>query len=82
MLLPKTPEIKCFALPEYDEVKATQIAASFLALSNGRMSHTRLIALMYLVDRAALLRWGRPATFDTYLYSPNPSPHPQPIHQE
>jgi uncharacterized phage-associated protein len=50
----------------YREDKATQAAAFLLARHGGRMNHMKLIKLLYLVDREALLRWGRPVTFDWY----------------
>ncbi|MET0464794.1 MAG: Panacea domain-containing protein [Chitinophagaceae bacterium] len=50
--------------PNFREEKATQLAALLLKLRGGRMSYLKLMKLMYLVDRAALLRWGRPVTFD------------------
>ena len=31
------------------------------------MSYLKLIKLMYLIDREALLRWGRPVTTDCYV---------------
>lgn len=31
------------------------------------MSYLKLIKLMYLIDREALLSWGRPLTFDRYV---------------
>ena len=31
------------------------------------MSHMKLIKLLYLVDREALLRWGRPVSTDCYV---------------
>ena len=50
----------------YREDKATQAAALFLQLRGGRMSYLKLLKLLYLMDRAALVRWGRPVTFDWY----------------
>ncbi len=35
------------------------------------MNHMKLIKLMYLVDREALIRWGRPITFDWYFSLPH-----------
>jgi uncharacterized phage-associated protein len=51
----------------FDETKATQAAAFFLNLRGGRMSYLKLIKLLYLADRAALLRWGIPITTDRYV---------------
>jgi len=51
----------------FNEVKATQVAARFLQLRGGKMSYMKLIKLLYLVDREAILRWGRPVTTDCYV---------------
>jgi len=51
----------------FNEAKATQAAAYLLKLRGGRMSYMKLIKLLYLVDREALLRWGRPVTTDRYV---------------
>ena len=45
-----------------NEAKATQTAARILKLRGGQMHYIKLIKLLYLVDREALLRWGRPVT--------------------
>ncbi|MEK7407016.1 MAG: Panacea domain-containing protein [Acidobacteriota bacterium] len=52
---------------QFNEAKATQAAGRLLKLRGGRMSHMKLIKLLYLVDREALLRWGRPVTTDRYV---------------
>ncbi len=51
----------------FDERRATQAAARFLKLRGGRMSYLKLSQLLYLLDREALLRWGRPVTTDRYV---------------
>jgi uncharacterized phage-associated protein len=51
----------------FNEAKATQAAARLLRLRGGRMSYVKLIKLLYLADREALIRWGRPLTTDSYL---------------
>jgi uncharacterized phage-associated protein len=51
----------------FNEAKATQAAGCLLRLRGGRMSYMKLIKLLYLVDREALLRWGRPVTTDRYV---------------
>ena len=43
----------------FNERKATQAAARFLELSDGFMNYMSLIKHLYLLDREALLRWGR-----------------------
>lgn len=35
------------------------------------MNYMKLIKLLYIVDREALLLWGRPVTFDTYFSMDN-----------
>jgi hypothetical protein len=51
----------------FNEVKATQAAAQLLRLRGGRMSYIKLIKLLYLADREALIRWGRPITTDRFV---------------
>lgn len=51
----------------FNEAKTTQVAARLLKLRGAQMSYLKLIKLMYLVDREALLRWGRPVTTDCYV---------------
>jgi len=51
----------------FDEVKATQAAAYLLKLRGGQMHYLKLIKLLYLADRTALLRWGIPITTDRYV---------------
>ncbi|MEC4815828.1 MAG: Panacea domain-containing protein [Scytonema sp. PMC 1069.18] len=53
--------------PDFQESKAVQAAAILLKLRGGKMSYMKLIKLLYLVDREALLRWGRPVTYDSYV---------------
>ncbi len=54
----------------FDETKTTQAAARLLDHGGGRMSVLKLVKLLYLTDRTALLEWGRPLTFDTYFSLP------------
>ncbi len=51
----------------FDERKATEAASLFLMLRGRRMHYMKLIKLLYLADREALLRWGIPITTDTYV---------------
>lgn len=51
----------------YHLERATQSAAYLLKLRGGRMSYLKLLKLMYLADRRALLEHGRPITFDRYV---------------
>lgn len=51
----------------YHQERATQTAAYLLKRRGGRMSYLKLLKLMYLADRRALLEQGRPITFDRYV---------------
>jgi uncharacterized phage-associated protein len=51
----------------FNEAKATQAAARLLRNRGGQMSYMKLIKLLYIADREALARWGRPITTDTYV---------------
>jgi uncharacterized phage-associated protein len=55
----------------FDEMKATQAAAYFLALRGGQMHYIKLVKLLYLADREALLRWGVPLTTDRHVSMDN-----------
>jgi uncharacterized phage-associated protein len=55
----------------YREDKATQAAARLLKLRGGTMSHLKLIKLLYLAEREALTRLGRPLTYDSYCSLPH-----------
>lgn len=57
--------------PKFREEKATQVAALLLKMRGGRMSYIKLMKLMYLIDRAALLSWGRSVTFDNIVSMDN-----------
>ena len=49
---------------DFKEIKTTQAATLLLSLNNDSMYYLKLVKLLYLIDREALLRWGRPVTFD------------------
>src|SRR5271157_5253828 len=51
---------------EFDEVKATQVAAIFLKLAGRPIEYLALMKLIYRVDREALRRWGLPISTDKY----------------
>lgn len=57
--------------PRYREDKATQAAARLLKLRGGKMSHLKLIKLLYLVERESLARFGVPLAYDTYVSMPH-----------
>src|SRR5229473_6211455 len=50
----------------FNERKTTQAASLFLKHGGGRMNYMKLIKLLYLADRGAFLRWGRPVSGDRY----------------
>ncbi|MEK6283161.1 MAG: Panacea domain-containing protein [Acidobacteriota bacterium] len=53
--------------PHFNEAKTAQLAALILKLRGGTMHYMKLIKLMYIIDRTALIRWGRPLTYDSYV---------------
>src|SRR4028118_844048 len=55
----------------FREDKAAQAAARLLRLRGGRMSHLKLIKLLYLAEREALTRFGAPLTYDNYVSMPH-----------
>jgi len=55
----------------FDEAKATQVASRLLEKSGGQMSHLALVKLLYIVDREALARWGRPVSGGEYYSMPH-----------
>src|SRR5207249_3792384 len=72
MALAHTPcfpdiDLNMSARIRFNERKATQAAAHLLRLRGGSMSYLKLIKLLYLADREALLRWGRPISTDCYM---------------
>ncbi|MBF0631089.1 MAG: SocA family protein [Magnetococcales bacterium] len=49
----------------FNEIKTAQVAMLFLGKTQeGRMSHLKLMKLMYLADREAVFRTGLPITWD------------------
>jgi hypothetical protein len=48
----------------FDEAKAAQSAALILKMRGGTMHYLKLIKILYLLDRAALFKWGSPVTTD------------------
>ena len=55
----------------FREDRATQAAARLLKLRGGKMSYLKLLKLLYLADRSALLQLGRPITFDRFVSMPH-----------
>lgn len=56
---------------KFHERKATQVAAQLIKLNNGTENYTKLIKLLYLLDRTALIRWGFPLTWDKLVSMPH-----------
>ncbi len=54
----------------FNEQKATQTVAAFLKLGKGRLNVLKLVKLVYLADRLALVTGGRPITFDQFFSLP------------
>ena len=48
----------------FNERKAVQVAARLITRSGGEMNYMALMKLLYLVDRAALLQFGKTVTGD------------------
>jgi uncharacterized phage-associated protein len=51
----------------FQHERATQAAAHLLYRRGGTMSYMKLLKLLYLADRKALVEHGRPITFDRYV---------------
>ena len=51
----------------FDERKAAQAASILLERAGGSMEYLKLIKLLYLADRAALIETGSPITGDRYV---------------
>ena len=54
--------------PVFNEEKASQVAAIFIKLCGGTVNYMKLIKLIYLAERQALLDWGKPITYDSYFF--------------
>jgi hypothetical protein len=50
----------------FNEKKATQLACQFIYNNCGLIDPSRLMTLMYLADRKALVKWNRSITCDSY----------------
>jgi uncharacterized phage-associated protein len=51
----------------FNETKVTHATAYLLEFESKRMNYVKLIKLLYIADREALNRWGRPITTDCYV---------------
>jgi len=56
---------------KFDEVKATQVASLLVSKFGGKMSHLALMKFLYIVDREAIARWGRPVMGGAYYSLPH-----------
>jgi uncharacterized phage-associated protein len=54
--------------PTFNEKKATQAAGRLLERAGNRMSAMKLVRMLYLADREAIVRWGRPITTDRFVF--------------
>jgi len=54
----------------FREDKATQAASRIIDREGGVINIMKLVKLLYLTDREALIQWGRPITFDAYYSLP------------
>lgn len=55
---------------QFNELKATQMAALIIQYHGGSMDLLRFTKLAYLIDRESLIRWGVPLTGDKYASMP------------
>jgi len=51
---------------KFNEKKTTQAASRLLRCADGQMNYMKLIKLLYLTDRKALIQWSRPVTGAKY----------------
>jgi uncharacterized phage-associated protein len=54
----------------FDERKATQAAGLMISRAGGSLNYMKLIKLLYLANREAFRRWGRPIIPDGYFSLP------------
>ena len=55
----------------FNERRSTQAAAFLIRRNGNRLNYMKLIKLLYLVDRVALITWQQPLTGDSYYSFPN-----------
>ena len=51
----------------YREDKTTQMAARFVHLAGGRLPYIKLLNMLYIADKAMLIKWGKPITYDSWV---------------
>ena len=54
----------------FREDKSTQMAAQFISLAGGKLDYIHLLKLMYIADKAMVIKWGLPITFDSWAALP------------
>src|SRR5580658_10497524 len=52
---------------KFDERKAAQAAGRLISQGGGEMNYMALLKLLYLIDREALVRWGKTITGDQFV---------------
>jgi len=62
---------KVSMIPRYRTDKAIQIATLLLQKEGGTINYTKLIKLMYVIERESILRWGSPTIGDDCYSLPN-----------
>ncbi len=54
----------------FNKPKTVQLVGKLITLSGGQINKMKLIKLMYLIDREALIKWGEPVTGDRMVSMP------------
>jgi uncharacterized phage-associated protein len=55
----------------FSEKRTTQAAARLIKRHGGSLSYMKMLKMLYLADRAALVQLGRPISFDSYVSMPH-----------
>jgi len=55
---------------DFDEAKATAVAALLIGLSRNTLTRADIVTLLYAVDCEALSQWGKPIIGGTYVCGP------------
>jgi uncharacterized phage-associated protein len=55
----------------FSEDRVTQMAAYFLKRRGGRMAYIKLLKLLYLAERQAMVKWGEPMSGDHFVSMPH-----------
>lgn len=62
-------------MPSFKERKTSQLVGLLTRQSGGEIDLYKLLKMVYIIDRTALERWGRPVTFDRHCSLPlGPTP--------